>query len=248
MKNILIALLIVAAPLVADTISTPNLRVTPNETVAATATPSLFQKYTPTENRSGSTPFQFSIYSPVELPWTKEDVRGVRFNLFYANHQDVRGLDIGFGVNRSETFKGFQIAPANIQRTTRGIGLGLLNYADEASGLHIGVVNLFKKSSGTTIALFYDESRSLKTYPQVAMLTYAGELESLQLGLINLTHKSRGVQVGLVNHADHLQGGLQIGLLNFVEGKIPLPIMRWSYGKVSSENRGLIPPQVPNEF
>ena len=80
------------------------------------------------------------------------------------------------------------------------------------------------------------------------MLTYAGELESIQIGLINLTHKSRGVQVGLVNHADQIQNGLQIGLLNFVEGKIPLPLMRWSYGKVSSENSIVIPPKVPNEF
>ena len=248
MKKVLIALLIAVTPLVADAIATPNLTVTPNKTIAATVTPSLFQKYIPTENRSGSTPFQFSIYSPVELPWTKEDVRGVRINLFYATHKDVRGLDIGFGLNRSETFKGFQIAAANIQKTTTGVGLGLLNYADESKGLHIGVVNLFKKSSSTSFALFYDESRGLKTRPQIGMLTYAGELESIQIGLINLTHKSRGVQVGLVNHADQIQNGLQIGLLNFVEGKIPLPLMRWSYGKVSSENSIVIPPKVPNEF
>ncbi len=246
MKTIVIALLMTMTPLIAQDLPVINATVTANQGGATlSATPS-----NPTPNRSGSNFLQFSIYSPIEIPWTKEDVHGVRLSLFHAKNHDVRGFDLGLGINQSETFKGLQIAAANIQKSTTGVGIGLLNYADQSKGAHIGVVNLFNNSASVSLALFYDESKGVKTAPQIGMLTYAGELKSVQIGLINLAHTSKGVQVGLVNHTDKLHRGVQIGFLNFVDGEFPIPLIRWSNGpKVSTQNQFLVPvPAASNDF
>jgi hypothetical protein len=176
---------------------------------------------------STGTYFKLSLWTPVELPWTRHDITGLRINLLYAKHQNVTGLDLGLGINRSTHFKGLQIALANIQETTTGVGLGLLNYADHATGFYVGVVNIFKESSSTSIGIIYNENLGRSDYPQIGMITYSGDVRCLQFGLINLAKVSNGLQVGLVNHADIKESGMQIGLLNFVQGKVPLPILRW---------------------
>ena len=125
------------------------------------------------------------FFTPLQIPGSDSDVRGVRLNLFYGTCCNFSGLDIGFmGVSKSHA-NGWLI---NLVSVTYGDGLGLhtsgVNYlSGDFNGLQIGLINW--TDSGDAF--------------QVGLFNGAYDVKGLQLGLINVTDKMLGVQIGLLN-------------------------------------------------
>ena len=116
------------------------------------------------------TPFELSVFTPVEVPWGSEEVCGLRLNLVYGRTSDFTGLDIGFsnhvrgdgiGFQLGECnfvtgrFDGFQIAAANfVRRELNGAQVGYFNRSfQEGNGVQIGVVNMADDFCGVQIGL-----------------------------------------------------------------------------------------------
>lgn len=184
------------------------------------------------ENKSDSTPewtpFQASLFSPVQLFDIKKDVDGVRFSLLYAENAKISGLDIGAGVNRAWGMTGIQIAgvmndTARNYTAANGIQIaGLGSTADNLSGIQIGgfgngvtkdatgiqiggVGNVAGTIHGIQIAgiynLNYVQNSSVTGLQLSGLFSFAENVTGVQIGLFNECSKLNGVQIGILNHA-----------------------------------------------
>lgn len=99
------------------------------------------------------TPFQLSIFTPVELPWGDWDVRGVRISAIYGQARNVTGLDLGVWNAATETLTGWQIGLGNVGGYTRGLQTGAINCAARLKGLQIGIINYADSANGLQIGL-----------------------------------------------------------------------------------------------
>src|SRR5438876_8757462 len=135
----------------------------------------------------GWSPFQFSIYSPIQLVGENKSITGLRLSLLYGKNTDVSGIDLGLGVNEAYTAKGIQIG-------------GLGNQVDYLSGIQIaGIANAVRYDAfGIQIALVANESK--------------GTIKGIQIGGINNLLAPRtsssviGIQIGLSNFAGDVTG------------------------------------------
>ena len=127
------------------------------------------------------------FFTPLQIPGSDSDVRGVRLNLFYGTCCNFSGLDIGFvGVSKN-CANGWLI---NLVNVSSGDGLGL----------HTGGVNYL---SGDFMGL------------QIGLYNWTDSGDVFQVGFYNGAYDVRGLQVGLINVTDKMLG-IQIGLLNFI--------------------------------
>jgi hypothetical protein len=137
-----------------------------------------------------STPFQVSLFHPAQLFADDYSVDGFRFNLIYGVNADVKGIDLGI-VNESESAHGFELGLDNrVAHDFGGGQFGLFNEVKrDFNGVQIGLIaNITGRScQGFQASIFYNNA----------------ELEM------------HGLQLGIVNHAGSLQGGVQIGIINF---------------------------------
>lgn len=183
----------------------------------------------------GRTPFQFSIYSPLQLVEKEKGIVGLRVTLLYGQNADLSGVDLGLGVNRLNHLKGVQIAGlANYSSSTNGIQIaGLGNEADYLSGIQLaGISNLIQNDAeGIQVAIAASIVNGTMKGVQIAGLNNwlapkSSSVLGLQLGLINYAGHVKGVQIGLINACENLSG-IQIGILNYVEqGRFPwLPVI-----------------------
>ena len=141
------------------------------------------------------------------------------------------GIALG-GVNiAGERFRGGQVGlinwccDGNAAWADRSAGaqLGLVNYAGSFCGLQSGLANV---TDGAFAGL------------QDGLVNCAGNMYGVQCGFyflfgINVAQGNvRGCQMGLVNFAETMDCGLQIGLLNFItnDGWLPvLPIVNGNF-------------------
>ena len=177
-----------------------------------------------------STPVMVSLVTPVQAPSRSYDVTGVRLSLIYGDCRHFAGLDIGIA-NRSATgfvglgIGGFNIAGGqfyggevglvnwNHHRSTsweeRSIGaqVGLLNHADTFCGLQDGIANV---ADNSFVGL------------QSGILNCAYDVGGVQCGFyfllgVNVAGGTlRGCQIGLLNYADTVDRGVQVGLVNVI--------------------------------
>ena len=186
-----------------------------------------------------TTPVMVSLVTPVQAPSSVYDVKGLRLSLIYGDCKDFTGLDLGLANRATGDFTGLAIGGVNIadgrfrggqvglvnwnsqsdrEWPDRSIGaqLGLLNYADSFCGLQSGLVNI----SGNSVV-----------GAQSGLVNCANDVQGVQLGYdfvfgVNVVSGTlSGLQLGLVNYAESVDGGLQIGLINIIARNGWLPVL-----------------------
>jgi len=199
----------------------------------------------------GWSPFQFSIYSPIQLVGENKSITGLRLSLLYGKNTDISGIDLGLGVSRSNSLTGIQISgvanyiqspytdppgpvgsitrPGDEAYTAKGIQIGGLgNEVDYLSGIQIaGIANVVRYDAfGIQIALVANESKGTIKGIQIGginnlLAPRTSSVIGIQVGLFNFAGDVTGVQIGLFNVCVNLSG-IQIGLLNHIEqGRFP---------------------------
>lgn len=164
----------------------------------------------------------FSIFYPAQVGSEFDSVDGVRFNIFYAKNNNLRGLDLGLlGVGQwTGDVQGVQlnVLGSIVEGDMTGWQTGLYTQTDgEFTGVKGGFINL--------------QGDDLVGWQYGAISLADSEVAGLQTGLFNKAGSVNGVQLGLINFTDQLYG-LQIGLLNFNVEADPLyvfPIVNFSF-------------------
>ncbi len=133
------------------------------------------------------TPFQFSIWAPLQLMPKAASVFGLRVGIVFADNMNVYGLDTGL-IN-------------SVEKKMVGVQAGVLNFAGTVIGIQAGIIG------------FAETVYVLQANP---ILNRAESVAGMQTGLVNLAEKCIGVQIGLVNIAGLLKG-FQLGLVNIVK-------------------------------
>jgi len=154
-----------------------------------------------------SGPVQLAFFTPYQLLPEDKDVSALRLNMFYSKNRDLKGLDIGCGLNRLEgdmtglsgsfvniiegDVVGWQSAGfAKVGGSLKGLQSGIVTWAEhDVGGVQWGALNFCR-----------------------------GEIHGLQIGLVNKSESVRGLQFGLLNMTVYLKG-VQIGVLNVATGK-----------------------------
>lgn len=187
---------------------------------------------------SERTPFQLSLYAPVELFPTNYDVYGLSLNLLYGNNHDVYGVDIGLCNIVDNEMIGTQIGLSQSARSMYGLQIGMMNMVGfescrppplsaayppphEAIGLQLGLFNVSQQLTGLQLGLgnnFPCETAETSTAgvavgssPGFFWDTGRNEPKDLYLPSTFLWGDVRGIQVGGINLA-HTLSGIQCGL------------------------------------
>lgn len=154
--------------------------------------------------QEGTRAFELSLWSPVQLGSTTDNVEGIRLNLFYAKNNDLAGLDLGFlglGYNTGDV-KGVQwnFIGSVVEGDMIGWQTGLYTHTKgEFQGLKGGLINLQGGDFYGWQAGFITLGDSKVVGLQTGLFNKAGDMEGLQLGIINYAEKLYGVQIGLAN-------------------------------------------------
>ncbi len=188
------------------------------------------------------TPFEFGIFTPVQIFDEESNICFLRISAFYTKSQDVYGFDFGF-INDSIDNMGLQIAVVNFCHDSQvGLGIGLVNFSMKSIyGCQIGA---FNNSGAGKVLEEYDSAGGVQIgWTNLSKAIFSG----VQIGIANLsTAKFNGLQIGFVNSdrdhnnfdkvlnykdktADENDTCVQIGFLNFNEnGFLPIfPIINF---------------------
>jgi hypothetical protein len=188
------------------------------------------------------TPFQLSLFSPVQLFPEETIVQGVRINILYGVNKELDGIDYGVINRTTGTTKGAQVGAfplggINITESLYGaqIGgiLGGVNVANgEVNGLQLsgifGGVNNAGNIEGAQIGGFIgglnkaDNLSGLQLSGFYVGINIAKDVKGAQIGTIfNKAETIEGLQLGLVNVCNKMKG-VQIGLVNVImESELP---------------------------
>ena len=188
-----------------------------------------------------STPVMFSLFTPVQAPSRAYDVTGFRLSLLYGDCKNFTGLDIGVVDHTGGDFTGIQIGGVNVvDDRLRGGQLGLVNWVSndarewdrQSIGGQLGIFNyagLLCGYQGGAVNVCGDKFTGL----QSGFVNISGDMCGVQcggafFGLIGVnvaSGKVRGCQIGLVNYAEEMESGLQIGLVNVISRNGWLPVL-----------------------
>lgn len=180
------------------------------------------------------TPLEISVVSPIEVPWSTDNVYGWRLGLLVANHSSIYGLDTGvmniadddvygvqagvFGNWNAGKVYGLQIGGLFNSVTGRSIDLqiaGILNdNADYAGGIQIALFNNDMDFDGLQFAAVNYCNGDMNGGAFSLMNWDEGATTGLSAGAINLAAKSNGVQLGAFNFVNGRAEGLQLGVIN----------------------------------
>ena len=194
------------------------------------------------------TPFQASLFYPVQIFSRQYSVYGVNMCLLYSRNQSVYGFDLNpIGVSESKDFAGFQINGLGLARNVNGFQIALVgNAAKDVKGFQIYVADMSDLDTeslngvrlsciGTPSAIeelngvhFCTLFSICETMNGLQFATYHCGSETasgVQFGAgFNSAEEMCGLQMGLVNYSRYLSG-FQIGLLNFApENWLPFSI------------------------
>lgn len=165
---------------------------------------------------NGHFPLKFSIFGDTAWP-EYISVTNICLGLFDSNTPTVEGLDLNFFSARNEELTGLQMSLIYARSgDMKGVQISFWTAAQSASGVEIGFVN--------------NDTNDL-TGVQLGIVNLVGELDGAQLGLINKATFVHGLQLGIFNYAERFEGGLQIGLANFIKQDGMLPFMVLINGK-----------------
>lgn len=186
-----------------------------------------------------TTPVMVSLVTPVQAPSRSYDVTGFRLSLIYGDCQDFTGLDIGVAQRAAGAFTGIALGGANIAGG-RFLGgqVGLVNWSSDANtawairstGAQIGLVNYAGSFCGLQNGLANVTHRAFAGL-QDGVINCTDDMYGVQCGFyflvgVNVAYGNvRGCQIGLVNFAETMDSGLQIGLLNIIANQGWLPVL-----------------------
>ena len=176
------------------------------------------------------TGYSLNLFSPLGYP-DNQNIRGFRFNLLYGDHENVRGLDLGF-VNKTKTFHGVQTTPffgVNIvTEEMRGLQFNFAGFNYAKKGAHqIGVLAINIAEEAEMQVSLVNWSESVKF--QVGLLNGAKDYGGFQAGLLGNYADTADIQIGLANMATSESRQLslfgnyagktnfQMGILNITE-------------------------------
>jgi hypothetical protein len=171
----------------------------------------------------GWTPFQASLWPPIQIFNADWKVSGARINFPYGKQARVTGLDFGLANQVETEMLGAQLGVVNFNDgTTGGVQLGLGNSSDLGlRGGQLGFLNLAYEGPVRGVQLGFGNTSSGLTGLQLgAVNVNYGDSVGAQLGMFNVSGAHTGVQLGVFNGAESLRG-LQLGLLNrVVDGQL----------------------------
>ena len=193
-----------------------------------------------------STPVMVSLVAPAQAPSWNWDVAGVRLSLVYGDCRDFTGFDVGVVPRTSGEFTGLGVGGVNIVNgKLRGIELGLLNWSgyggvapgDRSVGVQYGIANYADSFVGLQDG-FLSISTGRLSGVQYGYVNCVNDLVGVQCGSlivlgVNVAYGSvDGCQIGILNYAQSMKWGAQIGLLNIIcdNGLFPvLPILNGAF-------------------
>jgi len=184
-------------------------------------------------------PVMVSLATPAQLPSWDRDVSGFRLSLLYGDCCDFAGFDIGVVSRSSGSFDGLGIGGVNIvngrfcglqvglfnwsgwpysdhDRRSMGVQYGGINFADSLMGLQSGYINI---------------STGLLSGVQYAYVNCANDVSGVQCGGlivlgVNVAYGTmEGCQIGIVNYAQEMACGAQIGILNIIARNGVFPVL-----------------------
>lgn len=186
-----------------------------------------------------STPVMVSLATPAQLPSWNWDVEGFRLSLLYGDCRDFTGFDVGVVSRASGSFDGLGVGGVNIVNgRLRGLQVGLFNWSGcgvteegrGSVGLQCGVVNYADVFMGMQNG-YVNVSSGLLSGVQYAYINCADVVVGVQCGGlivlgVNVAYGNvDGCQIGIVNYAQTMTYGVQIGILNIIANNGWLPVL-----------------------
>jgi hypothetical protein len=156
------------------------------------------------------TPFQASLFSPVQLFTSDTPVYGMRLNVIYGEQAQVWGLDVGTANRITSSAIGLQIGGVNWGRDFTGLQIGSfnLNDSDEPS-----------RQLGMRVNLPYGEQAKFWGFDVGMFNITTMDMRGFQIAIINANHgTARGLMIGVGNSVQKDFTGFQLGLVNIIEG------------------------------
>ena len=118
-------------------------------------------------------PFQLSLFNPVQIVSENESISGIRLNLIYTKNVNVTGFD--WGLVNVTTGKQLGVQWGGVNVTEGGV-----------TGWQAGFVNVSRGASIGLQTAFVNYHGGHFNGLQFSVVNYAATLEGLQLGLINI--------------------------------------------------------------
>lgn len=154
------------------------------------------------------TPIQFSVFSPLELPWGERDVYGLRLDLPYGRSRTVYGVDLGVCGVTDFDFAGVALSGFN------KVGLDAYGLMVGAFGSRIG-----RDFCGLELAGFCNWNLGTVDGVQLALVNYDNIFNGVALGLVNWSVADAvGLEIGFANVAKNDFAGIQLGFINHTVG------------------------------
>lgn len=167
------------------------------------------------------TPLSLSIATPIQLAGPTWNVYGLALNLFYVQHHEMYGLDLGLVSFNRDNFAGIQVQ-------------GAVSWSNiDANGLQIsGLANsVLGNGNGIQLSSCVNYNRGDFVGGQLSAVNYNGAIcgfqggvfnynkgvcKALQIGVANADiNEYRGCSIGGVNYAVRFRG-LQLGAINSI--------------------------------
>ena len=172
------------------------------------------------------TPFQLSVWEPVQLFPETFNVYGFRMNLVYGRNQNLTGFDAGVVNAIMENQVGGQLGLFNLSGRSLGGCAGLLNYTNTLTGGQLGLLNTAQHSlagfqAGALLNLS-DHVRGLQVHGGI-LGNGAVRVDGAQFVLLtgyNLSDVVNGLQLAMFgfNYAKETVNGMQFAMLyNYAE-------------------------------
>ena len=86
-----------------------------------------------------------------------------------------------------------------------------------------------EKIYGCQAGIGYNGTYELYGLQVSPVLNFAQKLAGAQIGMVNLSGYGGGMQIGVYNHAKVDWRGVQIGIMNYIEGSWILPLVNWRF-------------------
>ena len=186
-----------------------------------------------------TTPVMVSLVTPVQAPSRSYDVTGLRLSFIYGDCREFTGLDLGVIQRTADAFTGVALGGVNIAGGRMlGGQVGLVNWSGDtapawhlrSTGVQFGLVNYAGAFCGLQSSLANITGGAFAGL-QDGVFNCADDMYGVQCGLyflfgVNIAYGNvRGCQIGLVNFAETMDSGLQIGLLNIIGNNGWLPVL-----------------------
>jgi hypothetical protein len=151
---------------------------------------------------------QLGFVPPVQVFSREADVMGFRLAGLAAANRDVTGLDLAGIVTVAD-------------RDVRGVQLAALVNSAAGSVTGVQIAALGNRAANGAADSAAPDARM--TGAQIGLVN-VGNVRGAQLGFANAASLGTGAQLGVFNWADAIDGGVQIGALNFC-GNCFLPFL-----------------------